>query len=133
MAKLPQYTRITPENFPKEPWVDRLLTPLNSVLESVTSAFNKNLTFNENVAGSTLTVLIDGTFPVKMLWTNKQRPTAAWIGQVREVSGVHTTLTVAPYLDWEINQAGQFQVNNITGLSASAANKFYVTVIAVIG
>lgn len=133
MAKLPQQNKILPENFPEQKFMPQLLSPINSFISQVILALNKNLTFTENMAGQILAVTIDGTFPLNLQWTLPQKPVAIWIGNCRETSGTHSTVTTALYVDWEMNPKGQLQINNIAGLSASSANRFHVTLLAITG
>lgn len=133
MAQLPKQKKIIPEDFPKEKFMPQLLQPINEFFETVTSALNKNLTFKENIASEILTVNIDGVFPIKLKWENKNRAVSAWLGSCRETSGTHVALITPLYLDWEMNSAGQFQINNIVGLTASSSNKFTATIIAITG
>ncbi len=133
MAKLPKQKKILPDQFPKQDFMPELLTPLNSFMDDVTSALNKSLTFKENIAGEVLTVTIDGIYPIDVLWTNKSRPVAAWLGYCRELSGVHTNFTDPLFLDWEMAANDKFRINNITGLAASNTHKYQVVIIAING
>ncbi len=133
MARLPKRNKILAEDFPKQDFMPKLLEPINSFSEDMVLALNKGLTFQENMASETLTVTIDGVYPLDLKWTNKSRPIGAWIINCREVSGAHTTFTTALYLDWEMTASGSFRVNNIAGLTASSANKFTTTIIAIVG
>lgn len=134
MAKLPFQNQILPENFPEQKsWIPNLLSPINSFMQNVIRALNKNLTFNENFDGAVLTVTIDGTFPLDVLWDNRNRPTVAFIGSCREVSGNHTVINTAIYLDWEMSIDGKFRINNIAGLSASSSNPFTLKIVALVG
>lgn len=135
MAKLPIQNQILPETFPSEQkkWLPQLLQPINYFIQNVIRALNKNLTFNENFAGDVLTVTIDGTYPLDVRWINNSKPTLAWIGSCREVSGTHATITTALYLDWEMSSVGEFRINKIAGLSASITNPFYVKIVAIVG
>ena len=133
MARLPKQTRILIEDFPDQKFMEKLLPPINGFFEDVSGALNKSLTFKENMAGEVLVATIDGTYPLDLRWTNRNRPIAAWIGSCREVSGAHTTPSVAPYLDWEVALDGSFRINSIVGLTASSTAKFTVTIVAITG
>ena len=133
MAQLPSLKRILSESFPEVKWIGRLLGPLNQFIEEVVRALNNELTIAANMDGVVKTVMVDGTYPVKFLWTRASRPTVAWIGQCREVSGPHTPLGAALFLDWEFTGDGQIKINEIAGLSDSPTAKFYVTIIALAG
>jgi hypothetical protein len=135
MSKLPSNKKIPIEEFPKEVkgWIPGLLDPINRFMDEVTRALNRGLTIKENMNGDIRTFVCDGNYPINLKWDLKARPVAAFIGQCREVSENHTTITEALYLDWEFNQAGMIQINNIADLNASAANKFNVTIIVFTG
>lgn len=134
MARLPKVTRINPEDFSEQKFIPKLLEPINSFFSDILSALNKNLTFKENIAGDVITAVVDGNYPLDIQWTGKAKPIAAWIGQCREISGTHTTITTALYLDWEITSGGAFRINNIAGLTGETTdNKFSVTIVAIAG
>lgn len=133
MAKLPYQNQILPENFPDQKFMPQLLAPLNSFMQTVIRSLNKNLTLNENFDGQILTVTTDGTFPLDILWENRNRPTIAFIGSCREVSGEHTTITTAIFLDWEMTASGSFRINNIAGLNATSSNPFNLKIVALVG
>lgn len=131
MPKLPQ-TKIVLESLSNKKEMTELLDQLNPIIATIRQALNKNLTFRENLAAEILTVTIDGTYPFDVKWPNKNRPIAAWIGQCRETSGTHVAISTALYLDWEMITNDTFRINGIAGLSASATNKFYVTILTII-
>lgn len=133
MARLPDQRKISPEEFPDQSFMPRLLGPINRFFEEVVRALNKGLTFKENISGELITVTIDGTYPLDVRWTNANPPVAAWIGKCRETSGNHTNFSAPLFLDWEIASNGSFRINNITGLTASMTSKFNVTIIAITG
>jgi hypothetical protein len=133
VAKLPTFKRILPEQFPDLKWLPEFVAPINKFMSEVQDAMNNKLTFQENMNAEVRTVLLDGTYPIKLKWSKPNKPTAAWIGQAREVSGNHTTITTALYLDWEYTTEGNFQINNVAGLSASPTDKFNLTILIITG
>lgn len=133
MARLPKQNKILPEDFPKQDFMPKLAEPINRFFEDVILALNKSLTFKENMASETLTVIIDGVYPLNIKWVNKSRATGAWITSCREVSGTHVTFTTPLFLDWEMNTDGSFRINSVVGLTATSANKFVVNIIAITG
>lgn len=133
MARLPKKPRLQPDDFPKVEWIDKLLGPLNGFIDDTIGALNKSLTFKENLAGEALPVIIEGTYPIDVRWTNKEKPTSAWIGKIRETSGPHTTLTTALFLDWEFSDSGAFRINNIAGLTIPPGTKFAATILVLVG
>jgi hypothetical protein len=133
MARLSSIKRILTESFPEVKWIGTLLAPINQFIEEVNRALNNELTFADNFDGMVKTITADGTYPVKFQWTRKSRPVVAWIGYIREIDGEHTNLGAAVSLDWEYTGDGTFKINALPGLSASAADKFYVTIVAMAG
>jgi len=53
MARIPPVNRITLEDFSTEQraWIGKLITPINTFFQQVTSALNGQLTFGENISG----------------------------------------------------------------------------------
>ncbi len=133
MARLSAIKRILTESFPDVKWISVLLAPLNQFIEEVNRALNNELTFSENFDGVVKTVTVDGTFPLKFMWTRSKRPTVAWIGYCREVSSNHVALASGIALDWEYSGDGFFKINAVPGLSASATAKYYLTIVALAG
>ena len=121
MAKLPPISRIVKEDFPDEPWAEKLLWPVNRFFESVVSALNRNLTFTENLAGEikqisfTTQATVADTWPIKFLPSTPSRPTDVWVTSLRRTDGA--TTTSATSIDWELASDGQVQINNIAGLT----------------
>lgn len=116
MASIPPINRIVKEDFPGEPWAEKLLWPINRFMESVVSGFNNNLTFSENMLGQTKQLQFEANnFPLKFA-PRVVRPTDMWISSLRRVDG--TTTTNAVSMDWEVGDDGSVVVNNITGLAA---------------
>ncbi len=133
MSNIPKQGRILSSDFPDEKFMPKLLYPINSFIEDVKRALNKGLTFKDNMSGDVVTVLLDGVYPLDIKWNLKQYPVAAWIGQCREVSGNHTTITTALYLDWEMTTDGALRINNVAGLSPSVSNKFTAKIVTITG
>lgn len=133
MARLPTNTKILPEDFPKQDFMPQLLSPINKFFQDTILALNKGLTFQQNMAAEILTVRSEGVYPLDISWPNRSKAIGAWIVNCREVSGTHTNLTTAIYLDWEHKDSTTFRVNNIAGLSATNANQYNITILAITG
>lgn len=58
MAQLPTVKGIRREDLGQDlpEWIENLLTPLSNFMESVYNAFNKNITFKENIACNLFTI-----------------------------------------------------------------------------
>jgi hypothetical protein len=135
MAKLPSFRRIAADTISKDypDLAELLIAPLNSFMESVTRALNKQITFSDNIDAQVITLTVDGSYPLKARWDRPSKPVAIWIGQIARVDGAAAALASAVTLDWSYNQSAQIEIANIVGLSASASNQYYVTIIGVVG
>lgn len=131
MAKQITQKKILIENLPNDvkKWIPEITEPLNRFMEEVALALNNQITINDNMDAEIKMVVADGQYPIKFKLARKSKPKAAIIGQCREISESHTTITEALYLDWEITADGMFQINNIADLNASATEKFNVTIL----
>lgn len=128
MARIPPLARLQLEDFPKQTeWIGRLLEPLNSFFERVTSALNKSLTITDNFLGAIKTVELNGTWPVKVAWELPQRPVTVLVGQIVRSDNTAFTLTDAVQVQWTFNQNGQLQINGVTGVTPSSGTKYTVT------
>lgn len=127
MAKVNNIKRIIAEDFPQEnqELVKQLSTSLNPLLEQITSAFNKNIDFdNLNQEVTTFEVMVDAFgVPISELQIKVTLRTrfkgSSIISAQNLTDGV--LLTGAPFINYELITSG-FKVNQITGL---VANKKY--------
>jgi hypothetical protein len=130
--KLPSIKKILTENFAEFEWAPRLLEPLNTFIEAIVQGLNNQLTIGENMDGVVQRVLIDGNYPVRFKWKPTMRPTVAWIGAIHALSGEYMG-GAAVSLAWGYDGEGNFIIKDVPGLSASVANKYYITIIALSG
>lgn len=128
--KLNTINRIRREDLPKAPeWIDPIINILNNFIEQVYSAFNKDITFSENINCQIKTVLIKYTdFPYKFNCTLKVKPSCVFLGKVEKKSGAHETITNATSIDW-LYDAGNIVVYNIAGIDATS--QYYVTMLII--
>lgn len=127
MSKIPPLQRISTEDFPEQAgWIERLAQPINSAFERITAAMNKGLTINDNMAGSIMTVELNGTWPVKIAWTQPQRPISVLVGNVYRSDGASFTLSAATQVQWQFNQSGQLQLDGITGITPTSTTKYKI-------
>lgn len=125
MAKLPPQKRIVKEDLQEAPaWVSRLLDPINSFMESVYAALDRDLTVGENVSGETKTFQIkagaaatDNTFTFTT--TSKRTPKHVIPSRVEKVASVYEPLGVAVGIDWRFD-AGQIIIASIAGLTTGS-------------
>lgn len=142
MARLPNQKRIMREDLQDAPsWIDRLLFPLNSFMESVYYALNKNITFNENIACQIreITFTTPSTYGVgspvgvdfdEIRFSNQLRtvPQGVIIMQLNITNSVDTPLYTAQSLHW-YHDDGIIYIPYISGLSASTDYTLRVLVI----
>lgn len=125
MARLPPISRIVKEDFPNEPWAEKLLWPLNRFMENVVSALNRTLTFNENLAAQTKQISfttaspVGSTFPIRFSPSTPARVSDVWISSLRRADG--QTMTSAFGLDWSLDNSNSVQLNYISGLDPSTS------------
>lgn len=123
MAKLPQFKRIVREDFKDQPWIEKLLQPVNRFMESMVSALNNNLTFKENLIAKVHEFRFiedDITYPLKVSWPHKALPTDMIVTRTVTVSGNDPTAAV--FCRWEYD-GDVIKVNKIYGLDSAAEYK----------
>lgn len=128
MAVLPATKRITRADLGEDvpEWVDNLLSPLNSFIEQIYTAFNKNISIPENVASQIVQLDINtnsdystGNFPSTVFKrTLAKKANLLIIGQVRDLSNNEFIFTTGGYPSWEDNN-GTISIYYIPGLSDS--------------
>lgn len=128
MAKLPPLRRLVAEDFQDQSdWIGKLIQPLNEHMERVTRAFNKGLTIEENFSGELREVTVDGVYPLKLAWTQRQRPRSVVVGGVRKADGSTWTLSTAVQVQWQYTQGGELQIDTVVGISPTSADKYILT------
>lgn len=129
MARLPSQRRIAREDLQEaDSWIDKLLFPLNSFMESIYNAMNKNLTFEENIQSSFSTFQFEtksdysiGNFVAIDL--NKGLATTVKIQgvllcQIYVQNKQQEAITEPVFIDWvELNN--KLRIKYISGLSNS--------------
>ena len=133
MANLPSIRRILTESFPGVSWISTLLSPINAFFEGVYTALNNELTIGQNMNGVVKSITLDGTFPVKFMWTRSAAPTIAWLGYCRQVAGTTYSYTDAVSPIWEYDGEGNFVLNGVPGLDFTLGRKFLIRIIAITG
>ena len=130
MAKIPPIQRLSSEEFKEQAgWIEKLLAPINTYMERTTAALDRALTIGENSSGAVLTVELDGTFPVRIVWPGRGRPNSVLVGNTVRSNGTAFTLAAAVQVQWELNQSGQLQINSVVGITPTAATKYKLTLI----
>lgn len=125
MAKLPPIKKILREDVKGAgEWINAVIEPVNSFMESVYQSLNKSLTYGENLATfiKEVTVRTPSTYPVmdpvEFLSELKFKATGVQVLQTIEKS---TYTPVAVTVAW-VETNGTIQVSSFTGL---AADKVY--------
>lgn len=125
MALLPPLKRFLQEDFTDQPWISRLLTPLNLFLTTVYSSLNNGLTINENTLGQIKTISVNGATPTAQFrWNFQTKPVGVLVISTVQSSGAASVITNAVTCDWSFSQ-GLVNINNVTGLDV--AKTYYIT------
>lgn len=127
MAKIPQLQRLLAENFPNQAWIEPLIRNLNQFMDEVISGLNKELTIEDNMAAMIKVVEVDGVYPLKLAWNLSRRPISTVVGNVELSDGTPLTLSTAVQVQWSYNQAGQFQIDNVVGITPTTGAKYKLT------
>lgn len=123
--KLPPIRRLAVEDFPdQKQWIGRLLTPLNSILQSLSVGIQHNITFQDNIASQLITLTFTnnsselGTAnPQKFLVTLQSKPTQIIVGQAQDVSNAPQSLAGAVFPTWAYqSSSNQVVISAFSGL-----------------
>ena len=137
MSKIPQIKRLVLEDFPEQKsWIARLFLPLNTFMESVVTAFNKNLTIAGNMAGDikvvTLSSSPSATAPFLVPWSLSASPKSIHIGKVERVDKAAFVLSVAPAIQWRYDSYG-LAITNLLGVVPTSAVQYNLTLVIFTG
>ncbi len=132
--RLPTQKKILREDLKDAPaFVNGIIEPVNSFMESVYQALNKNITLNDNIASfiKELTYVTPSTYPasvdnVSFLNTLRTRPIGVFLMQIYDKSD-YTPPTGSVFIPW-IEDNGTIIIYPIPGLAAS---KTYVLRLAI--
>lgn len=131
---IPSLKRLISEDFvSQKSWIDKLIQPLNTFFEGVSSALGKGLTFADNFDGEVKTIETSGVYPIKIAWTRKNRPRAVWVVDWAAKSGSTPTITSAVQVQWANGTDGSLQINAIVGITPTASAVYTVKIIAIAG
>lgn len=122
-------------------WIENLLNPLNSFMDSVYRALNKSLTFTDNISSeirvlsiqtlptySTASPKTEGFVPIQFVHSVRSKPFGLLVAQLVEQGQDYIIITEPVSVDWyEIN--GTVFINYITGLKDSTNYKLTVLLI----
>jgi hypothetical protein len=118
-------------------WVDNLLSPLNSFIEQVYTAFDKNLTIPENVSSQLESI----EFTTKSDYSSGQNfeeisirrkipryATFLLIGNVMDASDPRKKFTTPVFASWS-DDNGIIKIRYISGLTNSVKYKIYLLIL----
>jgi hypothetical protein len=121
--KLPNQKRILKEDIQDAPeWIDQIIDPLNSFMQTVYQALNKNIN-DDNLTSQVkeITYITTAAYPtqevIEFKSTLKVKATGLQILQIIE-KGTYTPAAGPCYVPW-VDNNGTIQISSITGLSAS--------------
>jgi hypothetical protein len=138
MAKLPSQKRVNKEDVKDAPqWIDAIIIPLNTFMESIYSAVNQNLTFQENIRSQIRTVSFTTSATYTSgAWTNINfssglrgiKTQGILVLQILNTSVDNfTPLKQAVTCDWYDN-SGTITIYYVTGLANSTTYTMRVLV-----
>lgn len=117
MALIPRLKGFLLEDFKEAPpWLEKLLTPLNEFMSTVSNAMAGRLTRKDNLLGYyetfdfTTQATVANTFPLR--FKNKllggAKPVSVQVGQIHKHNGA--VMSVAWSIEWKPNQAGEIEI-----------------------
>lgn len=117
MAQLPKISKFQSEDFGKDQrkWIGKLLQPLNSFMQSVVSALDRNITINQNLQGEIKSVPVRGGSKVSFKYSPSKRPSVVLVGRVIDKAGVLVNAAITA-VDWGDDGQGNITVNSISNL-----------------
>lgn len=135
MSNIPDFKRMLREDFKDVPgeWIDKLIYPINSFSEQVTSAMNRNLTIGENVTGMIYTTSFStpSTYiknksfnQINMPWNFRVAPRSVTIGQLINQDN-DAPITNPVSLDWRQTGPNAITIRFMAGLKNNT--KYTVT------
>ncbi len=129
MSKLPQQRKIVKEDIKEAPsWIDGVINPVNSFMESVYNSLNRNITLRDNVAAFVKEVVYrtPSTYPTGVETIKIQSELKSKAIGLQVLQAYDRNLYVAApgpvYIPW-VEEVDGISIGTITGLEAS---KVYV-------
>lgn len=119
MAKI-KLRRIVSEDFPQKynDLLDKLLYPINSMIDSVSSALNNGLTIADNMSAQETVLTVSAPLTEPIFFKSSLRgPCRGIICIQAEIVGNGSPVTGQPFFTFE-NSGTQIKVTNITNLVA---------------
>ena len=132
--KLPSQKRILREDLKGAPdWVNGIIGPVNSFMETVYQAMNKNITFKDNIASfiREFRVTTDATYPTipaVTTFNNELKTKSIGLSTIYAVDSSYNPAPGPVYCAW-VEDNGIITISNITGLEPSKTYTIRVMVI----
>ena len=139
MANLPPIKRLTLEDFPADPrkWLGPMFLVLNSFMDGVINALNKDLTLAANSTSDlkpvTLSAVPTASSPVSFTWSKTSRPVSVVVGNTTRVDGAAFTLSAAVQVQWAFVTPSTLQITNVVGITPSDTNQYILQLVIIAG
>lgn len=120
-------TKLAKEDFPGQAaWIDRLLLPLNTFMETSTNTLSNALVEGVSVQFAELNIKtgasVADSFPLYIRVTMRKRPRSVTLAQIENLEDA-STFTTAVTPTWRLSDRGGsavIEIRYITGLATSA-------------
>jgi hypothetical protein len=124
MARIPAINRLVQEDFKDQPWIGKLLQPLNSFMTEVIAALNKSLTLSENLAAMVTVQRVKSGSPISFtpvtFTSTIGRPVGVYVVQCVDVSNAQV-MTVPVSASWSYNPGNNLiSIDYVSGLWTTA-------------
>lgn len=138
MAKLPSIRAILRESLTEAPsWIVKLLDPLNSIIETLYSALNRQITFSENIACQirTISFTTSATYSTgdfsRLTFESSLgvKAKGLLLGQILRDEEPYAAIQEGVSLSWR-EQSGSIQIDFVSGLANST--RYLLTVFLVV-
>ncbi len=133
MANVPEAQQIVAEEFKEDDQelASKIAAPFNSYTEQLNEILNQNLTFADNMRGVVKTMTLVGGEELKFKYGRDDKPIGMWLVSARNLSSPGTTLSAAPFLEWEYDGKGNITIKSTPGLTTDES--YQVTFIIISG
>lgn len=109
--------RILQEDFKDQPWIGRLLTPINEIFSQLNSIINGGLTIKDNLRAEIKELEIrDTDIPLKFRCKYPEKPKSIVVGFVEEIAGSPAVITNPVWVHWSWDQE-VVTVLSVTGIT----------------
>jgi hypothetical protein len=120
MARIPAINRLVQEDFKDQPWIGKLIQPLNTFMTETIQAFNKGLTLSENSQAMVTTQRVKSGSPLDFspvtFTSTIGRPVGVYVVQCVDVN--YSQVMTAPVnAAWSYNPGnGLISLDYVTGI-----------------